>query len=131
MEMQADTIVRRFPSMRIASLRPSWSVPSRNDAVRLDSMRRKNDLWGYVQQDACADAFLLAITNENGKWSGHEAFFIAAPDTSHEEDSEKLKEQWWKDVPLKEGKDLSGRKSFFDCSKAERLLEWTHNVPVE
>lgn len=131
MEMQADTIVRRYPFMRIASLRLTWSVPSRSDAVRLDSMRRKNDLWGYVQQDAGAEAFLLAITNEDDRWWGHEAFFITAPDTSHEEDSVKLKEEWWKDVPIKEGKDLSGRKSFFDCSKAERLLDWMHRNPGE
>ncbi|OCH83965.1 NAD(P)-binding protein [Obba rivulosa] len=125
-ETQAETIVRRYPFMRVASLRLSWSLPRRSDAARHDPARRKNDLWGYVQEDAGADAFLLAVTNEDEKWSGHEAFIIAAPDTSDDRDSMFLKEQFWANVPIKGGKDLSGRKSFFDCSKAERLLGWAH-----
>ncbi|EMD33926.1 hypothetical protein CERSUDRAFT_141261 [Gelatoporia subvermispora B] len=126
-ETQAATIVRRYPFMRVASLRLSWSLPQRSDAVRQDPAQRKNDLWGYVQEDAGAEAFLLAVTNDDGKWSGHEAFFITAPHTSDERDSMVLKEQFWADVPIKPGKDLSGRNSFFDCSKAERLLGWTHS----
>ena len=84
-EMQADTIVRRYPSTRIASLRPSWCLPRRSDADVLESdpERRKNDLWGYVQEDAAARAFLLAVMLENRTWSGHEAFLIVAPGTTH------------------------------------------------
>ncbi|KAI0663896.1 NAD(P)-binding protein [Cubamyces menziesii] len=130
-ELQADTIVRRYPSMRVASLRLSWSLPSREEALRDDPERRKNDLWGYVQEDSAAEAFLLAITGENGKWSGHEPFFIVAPDTSANEESVELWQTYWRHVPLKEGKDLSGRKAFFDCSKAERLLGWVHRNPGE
>ncbi|OJT04650.1 hypothetical protein TRAPUB_4605 [Trametes pubescens] len=125
-ELQADTIVRRYPFMRVASLRLSWSLPSREEALRDDPKRRKSDLWGYVQEDSAAEAFLLAVTGENGRWSGHERFFIVAPDTSANEDSEELWQTYWRDVPLKEGKDLRGHKGFFDCSKAERLLGWVH-----
>ncbi|KAI0360211.1 NAD(P)-binding protein [Trametes cingulata] len=130
-EIQADTIVRRYPSMRVASLRLSWSLPTREDALRDDPTRRKNDLWGYVQEDSAAEAFLLAVAGDNGKWRGHERFFIVAPDTSANEDSVELWQTYWRHVPLKEGKDLSGRKGFFDCSKAERLLGWVHRNPGE
>ncbi|KAI0682660.1 NAD(P)-binding protein [Cerioporus squamosus] len=128
-ELQADTIVRRYPSMRVASLRLSWSVKRREDALRDDPERRKNDLWGYVQEDAGAEAFLLAVTGEEGKWSGHERFFITAPDTASEVPSVELWQKFWKDVPIKEGKDLTGQKGFFDCSRAERLLGWVHRNP--
>ncbi|KAH9945033.1 NAD(P)-binding protein [Epithele typhae] len=128
-ELQAETIVRRYPSMRVASLRLSWSLPSRADAMRDDSERRKNDLWGYVQQDSGAEAFLLAVTGEDSRWSGHEAFFITAPDTANDLPSMELWERHWREVPIKQGKDLSGNKGFFDCSKAERMLGWVHRNP--
>ena len=115
--------------MRIASLRLHWSIPYREYATREDSSRQRNDLWGWVHQDAGAKAFLLAITNEDGKWSGHEPFFIAAPDTTQNRDTQVLRELYWAHVPLKEGKSLTGRMSFFDCTKAERLLGWRHEVP--
>ena len=132
-ELQADTITRRFPSLRIASLRLSWSLPSPSEANRLqDPGRRKNDLWGYVQEDSGAQAFLLAITNDETIWaSGHEAFFIAAPETTQEEESIVLKETFWPDVPLKDGVELKGRMGFLDCSKAKRMLGWEHQVPVD
>lgn len=78
--------------MRVASLRLHYSTPSRSYAAeRPDSFNRsKNDCWGYVQevsqrgifalhhkqfvQDSGAEAFLLAIANENDRWSGHERF---------------------------------------------------------
>ncbi|THV03174.1 NAD(P)-binding protein [Dendrothele bispora CBS 962.96] len=125
-EMQADTIVRRYPSMRVASLRLHWSLPDPTLARKLDSSKAKNDLWGYVQEDSAADAFLRALTDDSDKWSGHEAFFIASPTTACETESKILKEQFWPDVPLKSGFELSGNISFFDCSKANGLLGWVH-----
>ena len=117
--------------MRVASLRLSWSVPSREAATRDDSERRKNDPWGYVLHDSGAEAFLLAVAGENGRWGGHERFFITAPDTASDVPTMELYERYWKDVRIKEGKDLSGHKGFFDCSKAERLLGWVHRNPGE
>ncbi|KAK7690556.1 hypothetical protein QCA50_005654 [Cerrena zonata] len=129
-EMQADAIVRRYPFMRIASLRLSWSLPNKQAAnLEPDPARRKNDLWGYVQEDSGAEAFLLAVTKDDLPWSGHEAFFITAPDTSSVEDSGMLKDRFWPSVPIKEGKTITGRQGFFDCSKAERMLGWVHREP--
>lgn len=125
--MQADTIVRRHSSLRIASLRLSWSVPNREIGYRDDPARQKKDLWGYVQEDSGAEAFLLALTHDSPTWkSGHEAFFITAPDTLQNRDTKELYEMFYAQVPIKDGKNLDGKKGFFDCSKAERLLGWKH-----
>ncbi|KAJ7475724.1 hypothetical protein FB451DRAFT_254522 [Mycena latifolia] len=129
-ELQADTIVRRFPDMRVASLRLHWSVPSRAFAAKnLPIDRAKNDLWGYVQEDSSAESFILAITQPTDNWpSAAEAFFIVAPETTFDGDTRELPmREYWPNVPVKEGKDLGGNTGFFDCSKAKRLLGWVHN----
>lgn len=112
--------------MRVASLRLHWSTPTRDHARRDDPSRRQRDLWGYVQQDSAADAFLLAVTEESGRWAGHEAYFIVAPRVACDVDSKTLRERHWPDVPIVEGKEVSGEKGFFDCGKAEKLLGWVH-----
>lgn len=122
--MQAATIVNRYPSMRIASLRPSWVIPSKAYAHNVDGERRKNDLWGWVQGEATAKAFLQAVVVENERWSGHEAFFITASSVSGDEQPDVLYERYWSHIPITPGKDL--QRGFFDCSKAGRLLEWVH-----
>ncbi|THH12777.1 hypothetical protein EW146_g7374 [Bondarzewia mesenterica] len=104
-----------------------WCIPTREKALKQDPMRAKNDLWGWVQEDSAAEAFLLALTQDDGRWSGHERFFITAPDrASLEYKSEELKEAFWGSVKIREEKEISGRMGFFDCSKAERLLGWVH-----
>jgi len=114
--------------MRIASLRFSWIIPSRAYAVELAvgppklSADRSRDLWGWVSQDAAARACLLGLTTV--AFSGHEAFFIVAPSTVVNVDSAALQKEVYPEVedirrPWK------GNASFFDCSKAERLLGWT------
>ena len=114
--------------MRVASLRPSWVIPNREHAAKADSERRKNDLWGWVQEQSTAEAFLLAVTADG--WTGHEASFVTASTLSADEEAEELYERYWKDVPIAAGKNL--RKGFFDCSKAERLLGWVHrDIPEE
>jgi len=130
-EFQADTILRRYPTMRIASLRLSWSIPNKDHANQgsQDPDGRVSDLWGYVQEDAAAEAFILAISPDNTRWSGHEAFFITAPDTTLEVDSMVLKEKYLPKIPMKGERRLEGREGFFDCSKAEKLLGWVHKEP--
>lgn len=125
-ELQADTIIRRYPHMRIASLRFSWSVPDRSHAEHPDPEVRKRDLWGYVQEDSVADAFLLAVTDESGRWCGHEAFVITAPSVAAVRDNDILRRTYFPEVPIKENKVTSGEVGFFDCGKAERLLGWVH-----
>ncbi len=123
--MQADTIIRRYPKMRIASLRLSWSIPDSEFArkLNLDPERAKNDLWGWVQQDAAARAFLCAVALADERWSGHEAFFITSPETVWG-NAQELWEAHSSDVPIKTGQNLD--KGFFNCEKAQRFLGWTH-----
>ncbi|OCB91703.1 NAD-binding protein [Sanghuangporus baumii] len=130
-EMQAECIVRRWPDVRIASLRLHWALPSRLHAVRENPETRRADLWGWVHVDAVANAFLLALTAEEGRWKGHEAFFIAAPDLADEHSSAELLERFFPNVPLKEGKKLEGRASLVCSDKAQRVLGWVHKVPDE
>jgi len=124
-EMQADTIVRRYESMKIASLRLSWSIPQKSIAQKHNENRAK-DLWAYVQEDSGAQAFILAI-EDNDRWSGHERFFIAAPHTAVDEGTKSLIAEYYPDVPVKEGKEPIGTQGLLDCSKAARLLGWHHS----
>lgn len=121
--------------MRIASLRLHWSVPSREAALddSEDGSKRAMDLWGYVQETSAADAFLLAVSTEEENlalksWNGsrHEVFFVAAPETASGLNSEVLRCRHYPGIPVKGRKELNGRESFFDCSKAERMLGWIH-----
>ncbi|KAJ7494624.1 hypothetical protein B0H11DRAFT_2155976 [Mycena galericulata] len=124
----SDTIVRRFPDMRVASLRLHWSVPDRAVAQQLEGSLAKKDLWGYVQEDSAAEAFILAVTQPTDKWpSAAEAFFIVAPETTFDGETSELLKEFWPHVPIKEGKVMNGRTGFFDCSKAKELLGWEHN----
>jgi UDP-glucose 4-epimerase len=52
-------------------------------------------------------------------------FYIVAPDTITEIPSLELKQKHYPDVEIRG--DLSGMNSFFDSSKAERLLGWKHD----
>jgi len=108
--------------MKVASLRLHYSVPEKSKA---DLPGVERGLWGYVQEDSVADAFMLSLA-DNDKWSGHERFFITAPITSSREDTVSLLSKHWPDVPIKEGKSISGKQGLFDCSKAGALLGWYH-----
>ncbi|KAF5359212.1 hypothetical protein D9756_003130 [Leucocoprinus leucothites] len=126
-ELQAATITRRYPTLRIASLRLHWSLPYGQYPSEGKEDAAARDLWGYLDQDSGAEAFLFALTCDTSRWpSKAEAFYIASPTIGPDKDSRELKAKFWPDVPVKEGFEISGRKGFFDCSKAERLLGWVH-----
>ncbi len=80
------------------------------------------NLWGYTRFDSAARACLLSLTAD---FKGHEVFFIVGPETVLDIPSLELKEKYFPNVEVRG--DLSGNKSFFNCSKAERLLGWKHN----
>jgi UDP-glucose 4-epimerase len=123
-EIQADSMVRRYESMTIASLRIHGVVSTRADSTGWKNGANNivaKHLWGYTRRDATAHACLLGIT---AVFSGHESFYIVAPDTMMDKPSLALKEQYYPDVDLRG--DLSGSNGFFNCQKAERLLGWIH-----
>ena len=114
--------------MQVASIRLHKFTPSRAHAYRdyeKDHFGCRGDLWSYVQMDSAADAFLRAVTVEKDRWTGHEAFFIVAPQLAADEGLLELKGKYFQETPIKSGWVESG-KGFFDCSKAERLLGWVH-----
>ncbi|KAF8591212.1 NAD(P)-binding protein [Ramaria rubella] len=123
-ELQADAIVRRYPFMRIASLRLHWSVPNSDRPSKHTMVEGSKQLWGWVQEDEAARAFLLAVASDIADFQGHESFFIVAPETATEEPSIELARKAWPNVKIR--RELKGREGFFDCSKAKRLLGWVH-----
>ena len=74
-------------------------------------------------QDETARACLLGVTAD---FSGHEVFYIVAPDTMMNKPSLELKDQYYPEVTVRG--DLGENKGFFDCQKAERLLGWQHDI---
>lgn len=126
-EQQGDSIVRRYEQMRIASLRFHWVVPSLELPRSVYKQRAENPqpkhLWAWTHQAAAARACLLGVTAD---FSGHEVFFIIAPNTvADDATSLDLAQRFYPHVPVRG--DLSGHRSFFDSSKAERLLGWKHD----
>ena len=124
-EAQGDSFARRYEDMVIASMRFHWVVPERATATRHGDVRNKmtaKNLWAYTTFDAAARACLLSLT---ANFKGHEVFYIAAPDTVADIPSLELAKEFFPEVPVRG--DLSGRRSFFNSSKAERMLGWKHD----
>lgn len=124
-EQQADAFVRRF-DMTIASLRFHWVLPDRQTATELSSKNTEGasrHLWAYTPRMSAASSCLLGITAD---FKGHEVFFITATDTVFDTPSIDLAKQFYPEVEIRG--DLSGNNSFFDSSKARRILGWTHEV---
>ncbi len=126
-EQQADSIARRYAGLTIASLRFHWVVPERATAVNAagysQSESAVKNLWAYTGAEAAARACLLSLAAD---FSGHETFFIAAPETISDVPSLELRGAHYPDVPVRG--DLSGHRGFFNCDKAERLLGWRHHL---
>jgi nucleoside-diphosphate-sugar epimerase len=125
-EEQANSFARRYEQMIIASMRFHGVMPERPTTAQaqrhLQTDVAVKSLWAYTRSEAASRACLLSLTAE---YTGHEVFYIAAPDTIADTPSLELKQKFFPDVPLRS--DLSGHRGFFDCSKAERLLGWKHD----
>ena len=125
-EEQGNSFGRRYENMVIASMRFHWVIPKRDFAVRAQGYSQTGaavkNLWAYTLHSAAARACLLSLTAD---FTGHEVFYITAPDTMVEIPSLELKQKFYPDVPVRG--DLSANKSFFNSSKAERLLGWKHD----
>lgn len=125
-EEQGNSFARRYEKMVIASLRFHGVVSQRSHMAQAlsrghsDAMTK--NLWAYTLSEAAARSCLLSLTAD---FTGHEVFYIVAPDTIHDTPSLELQQKFFPDVPVRG--DLSGHKSFFDSSKAERMLGWKHD----
>ena len=125
-EEQASSIARRYENLTISSLRFHWIVPERPAMAQITAIRNPDtlikNLWAYTVLVPAARACLFSLA---ANFKGHEIFYIVAPDTFTDTPSLELQQKHYPDVPVRG--DLSGHKSFFDSSKAERLLGWKHN----
>lgn len=125
-EQQADTLARRYPDVAISSMRFHWVVPDRAIAAaaykQADADAARH-LWAYSLPEPAARACLLSLS---ATFTGHEVFYIVAPDTAHAAPSRALATQYYPGVPITG--DLDANKSFFDSGKAERLLGWRHDA---
>jgi nucleoside-diphosphate-sugar epimerase len=124
-EQQADSVARRVAGMTIASLRLHGVAAVPRRPQERGGMAAKQ-LWGYTGLAAAARACLLAVTAETvgAAFTGHEIFYIVAPETVIDAPSLELWQEFYPHVPV--CGDLSGNRGFFNCEKAERLLGWRH-----
>jgi UDP-glucose 4-epimerase len=125
-EQQADSLCRRYADLRIVSLRFHWVVPDialpRQFYARPDIPGRRKSLWAWTSLDAAVRACLLGVTAE---YAGHHPLFIIGPTTVVDRSSLELAREFYPEVPIRG--DLSGNAGFFDCSRAARVLGWTHD----
>ena len=118
LELQADAFARRYPTMRIASLRFPWLVESRECAMQ---EARVPQLWAYTLLCEASRACWLALAVD---FTGHEVFFITAPRTAANTPSLDLARKYY---PLSEVRgNLTGHTAFYSSAKAGRLLRWKH-----
>ncbi len=123
-EVQADSFARRFPDMTISSLRfhalPD-APPVLESVLHTRDHGAARNLWGWTLISEAARASILAILAD---FKGHERFNIMAPHTTSTYTTVELAENAYPHVPFR--KPVPGHDSFFDCSKAARLLGWVH-----
>lgn len=130
-EEQGKAFCRRYPKMRIASIRPHWVIPE-SLAYNPEKLHELGgtwkDLWGWVSIGAISRAFILALTAPESTFPlGHEAFFTVAPTMCRQASSADLIKETFPEI-----KDLrrewKGNEGFYDCSKAERMLGWSERA---
>lgn len=125
-EQIADSYARRYPSMTISSLRfhalPDEPPPLQTNLDTSEAPAARN-AWSFTIISEAARACMLAL---KATYFGHEVFCIAAQRSTSAIPSLTLAKHAYPNVPIRG--DLTGHKSFFDCSKAERLLGWRHSA---
>ena len=123
-EPQGDSIARRYEDMTIASLRFHWVVE--NLALAQERANKNFDmnakqLWAYTLGESAARACMAIV---DAQYIGHEAFYIVSPTTVMAESTSDLIAQWFPQVTVT--KELAHNEGMYDCTKAQRLLGWTH-----
>ncbi|MCV6822947.1 MULTISPECIES: NAD-dependent epimerase/dehydratase family protein [Halocynthiibacter] len=119
-ELQADSIARRYETMRIVSVRLHWIVESVTRAKEAwKEMPASKHLWAWTPAraaaKACVDCLALGGT-------GHDVVNLVAPETTETTPSAELAQKHFPDTELR--KPLVRNISFFDTEKAQNLLKW-------
>lgn len=126
-EQQADSLVRRYEDIQIASMRFPLVVTDPASPDRDFNRQNKppsRHLWSYVLNSSAARACLQSL---DADFEGHEVFYICAPVTTSMAPSLELAAEFFPDLPIKA--DLSGHRSFISAAKAEKMLNWQHDLP--
>lgn len=112
--LDPDTLEREFrdPDRTLSGLREADVF-----AVARDT------LFTWLHLDDAARAVHRSL---EASVSGHETVFLAAADTTVDEPTERVIAECYPDAERR--RSFSGRESLLDCSKAERLLDWTPTV---
>ena len=126
-EIQSDAFARKYPSLRIATLRFHWVVPTAK--VNIESLHAAKgewkDLWGWVSLAAVAKACLSALTVPESQFpKGHETFFIVAGTTCQQGDSMELLKSKFPEITDIRKEFKGSNAGFFDTSKAKKFLGW-------
>ena len=119
-ESLADGFSRRFPEMRISSLRyPAVYTPRQYPQGPEKSGLAITSLWTWADIRDIARANLLALEVPG---RGHEVFFLNSGQTLKETPTRELVQKHYPEVPFRE--DLIGNASLISPAKAEKLLGW-------
>ncbi|KAJ1311537.1 hypothetical protein OPQ81_010021 [Rhizoctonia solani] len=123
LEVQAAAFARRYPHMSISCLRFHFVTSTRPDyGDRIDADVRK-DLWGWTDLRAAGRACMLGLEVE---WTGAEVFYIVGPEhCANGHSALDLAAKFYPDTKV--ASSMRPESGFYDCSKAERLLGWTHD----
>ncbi len=126
-EVIANSMVRRYPTMAICSLRIN-NVVAPDNYAKLQYRRDHfpaggGNFWSYIDARDVGGAFLAALEGES---EGHEVFLIAAADTCLEMPIQEAVEQEYGAEAVERFAEGHGpHQSVFDCGKIERAFGWT------
>ncbi|GAB2667614.1 NAD-dependent epimerase/dehydratase family protein [Kribbella swartbergensis] len=125
LERTGEMYARR--GMQITALRFHWILTP--DEVRryitdapLEDNRR--NLWGYVDLAEAARACILSLRPRSADERYH-ALLIAAEDTGLRQPTSDVLAQHLPDTEIRS--DLPGTASLYDCSRAAKVIGWTHH----
>lgn len=124
-EAQADSVARYDESITIASLRLHRLVTDREDATAQLAGHAEvfsRELWGYTSLEAAARACLASV---DASWKGHQVFYVVAPRTAADRPTGALCAEFYPNVRV--SRHLEDFEGLYDCSKAARLLGWSHD----
>lgn len=123
-EVIADSIVERYRTLSICSLRINNVILPDNYHIleqrRRDPRRGMSNFWSYIDARDVATAFRAAL---EGTTNGHEAFLIAAADTSADRPIEDLMRDYYNGY-ASFAPGYGGFQSAFDCSKMRCTFGW-------
>ncbi|KZO94015.1 NAD(P)-binding protein [Calocera viscosa TUFC12733] len=120
-ELQGDAISRAYPAVTLTTLRLHHVTPAKRIPAEWVA-RAGRDLWGWVNDESAARAFLLAVEREGG---GHEVVNIVGDDHRAEgHDAAHLAATYHPQAEIRG--EVKGGSAFYDSAKAERVLGWKH-----